>query len=85
MKKNDFLEIKNMDTKALLEKATLVREQIADLIMDKHMAKLKDTSVVKKKRKDLAQILTVVNQKELVASLEAETKEEVKTKKEAKA
>jgi ribosomal protein L29 len=70
MKRNDFNEIKRLDTKALLEKARVLRGELSDLILDKNMSKLADLKAISKKRKDIAQILTVVKQKQLLEQFE---------------
>lgn len=74
MKRNQLNDIKQLDKLALLELAKKARIEIADLIMDKNMAKLKDLKSISKKRKDLAQILTILKQKELVEELESKVK-----------
>ena len=79
MKKNDLTEIKSFDTKTLIEKAKNIKKEIADLIMDKNMSKLKDLKVIGKKRKDLAQTLTILKQKQLLEALESRVKSQVKT------
>ena len=76
MKKNDFLQIKTLDIVTLIQKAKEIKLKIADLILDKNMSKLKDLKVIGKVRKDLAQTLTVLRQKQLLIELE-ETKEKV--------
>ena len=73
MKKNDFKEIKGLDIKELTEKVKVIKKEIADLILDKNMKKLKDLKSISKKRKNLAQILTVMKQKELLLDLEKKT------------
>lgn len=78
MKRNDFAEIKNMDVKSLLTKAKGLKEEIVSLTMDKNMKKLKDTKAIFKKKKDLAQVLTIARQKELLAQLEKVTGEDKK-------
>ncbi len=70
MKKNEFVIIKGLSIKELKQKAKIFKKEIADLNMDKNMKKLKDLKSIDKKRKDLAQVLTVLNQKELLAKLE---------------
>ena len=70
MKKNDFKQLVNMTVKELTDKASQLKKEIADLTLDKNMKKLKDTKVISKKRKDLAQTLTVKQQKQLIGSLE---------------
>lgn len=77
MRRNDFLEIKALDKEALLLRAVKVREEIANLVLDKHMSKLKNVRVLAQKKKDLAQTLTVLRQKELLAELEVQLKPKV--------
>ncbi len=85
MKRNDFQEIKGLSTKAITEKIKTAKKEIADLILDKNMSKLKDLKSISKKRKDVAQMMTVLRQKELLEQLEKSnkiqetSKEEVKT------
>lgn len=71
MKRNDLIEIKKLDQKALIDKVRSLQGEIADLIVDKNMSKLKDIRAVYKKRKDLAQVLTVLRQKQLLNELES--------------
>ena len=71
MKRNDFLEIKNLDEKALIVKVNGLKDRIAELVLDKNMNKLKDLKVIFKKRRDLAQILTVLRQKQILGGLTA--------------
>lgn len=70
MKKNELIEVKNLDIKALAAKVKTLRTEIADLVMDKHMNTLKNSKQIRNKRKDLAQLLTVVRQKEMIAHIE---------------
>ena len=70
MKKNDLVQIKGLDAKELKSKAKAINIEIADLILDKNMKKIKDLKTISKKRKDMAQILTILRQKELLAQLE---------------
>ncbi len=70
MKKNEFVAIKGIDLKELKEKLKALKKEIADLHLDKNMKKLKDLKSISKKRKDLAQVLTVLNQKKLLAKLD---------------
>lgn len=83
MRTNDFKEVKVLDEKSLIAKAKVIRGELAELIMDKNMGKLKDVKVISKKKKDLAQVLTTLRQKQLLRSLEpnieSEVKEEVKS------
>lgn len=63
MKKTKVTETKSSDIKVL-------RKELADLTMDLNMKKLKDTKVISKKKKEIAQFLTLVRQKEMLAELE---------------
>lgn len=71
MKKNDLAEIKKMDIKTLLEKVGKIKKELEGSILDKNMGKLSNLKQVKNKRKDLAQMLTVLKQKQLLQELEA--------------
>jgi len=46
---------------------------VAILVIDKNTNKLKDKKAIFKKRKDLAKVLTVLRQKELLNELETKT------------
>ncbi len=70
MKKNDLIEIKKMEITALLARVKKEKKELVDLLMDKNMNKLKDLKSLYKKRKNIAQILTVARQKELLKDLE---------------
>ena len=70
MKKNELAEVKKLEIKALLERVKKVRLEVAELVMDKNMNKLKDLKAIRKRRKDVAQILTVIAQKELLEQLQ---------------
>jgi ribosomal protein L29 len=70
MKRNDFNDIKRLDTKALLEKVRVLRGEMTDLIIDKNMNKLPDLKAISKKKKDVAQLLTVIKQKQLLEAFE---------------
>lgn len=71
MKKNDFVQIKALDLKELIAKVKDLKKEIADMTLDKNMKKLKDLKMISKKRKDLAQVLTIIKQKELLQELES--------------
>ena len=71
MKRQQLIQIKGLDLKELKEKAKALKSEIADLVMDKNMKKLKDLKIIRKKRKDLAQVLTIARQKELLQQMEA--------------
>lgn len=71
MKKNDFVQIKELDLKELKLKVKTLTEEIISLTLDKNMKKLKDLKTISKKKKEVAQILTVIRQRELLAQLES--------------
>ena len=70
MKRNELTRIKGLDIKELKEKSKTIKKEIADLTLDKNMKKLKDLKFISKNKKDLAQILTLIRQKELLKELE---------------
>lgn len=72
MKKNELAEIKKMDLKALLIKAKKSQGELLDLVMDKNMNKVTNKKGAKNKRREIAQILTVVKQKQLIGQIEEE-------------
>lgn len=74
MKKNEFKQIKELSVSQLQGKAKVLKNEMADLVLDKNMKKIKDLKIVSKKRKELAQILTVVRQKESLGELEFRVK-----------
>ncbi len=74
MKKNDFLQIKILEERAIAGKIKEAKLEIASLVIDKNMKKLKDVKAISKKRKDIAQMLTVLRQKQLIGELESSRK-----------
>ncbi|MFH0937594.1 MAG: 50S ribosomal protein L29 [Candidatus Daviesbacteria bacterium] len=72
MKRNNLAEIKKMDIKTLGEKVRDTRKELANLVLDKSVSKLTHPKVIKNKRKDMAQILTVLRQKLTIKELEEE-------------
>lgn len=78
MKKNDLAQMRGLDIKELSIKIKAIRAEIADLTLDKNMKKLKDLKSISKKRKDLAQILTILRQKEILSQLETKAVKEIK-------
>lgn len=75
MKRNELTQIKLLDLKELRDKTKMIRQELANLLLDKNMKKLKDLKSISKKRKDIAQVLTVIKQKELLKRLETEISE----------
>ncbi len=85
MKKNELAEVKAMDLKELKMKANSLMQDLAGLVIDKNMRKMKDLKMISKKKKDLARVLTVTTQKQLLVQLEKEipASEEKKVKSES--
>ncbi len=70
MKRNDLVEIKNLTIKDIAKKVKDLKNEVLSLVIDKNSKKLKDLKVVSKKRRDIAQMLTVMKQKTLLEGLE---------------
>lgn len=66
MKKNAYSEIKNLDIKTLLGKIKDLRQDLTKLKLEKDNKNVKLSS---QKRKDIAQIFTVIQQKKLIENL----------------
>ncbi len=86
MRKNDLKEIKTLSIKEIEGRVLKVKEDLAGLELDKNMKKLTDLKVPAKKRNDLAQMLTILRQKELLGELESrvespDSSEEIKGQK----
>lgn len=71
MKKSELTQIKGLDLKELNLKVKSIKDEIAKFVMDKSMKKLKDIKMISKKRKDLAKILTIARQKQMLVQLES--------------
>lgn len=50
----------------LKKEAEKLREEISKLGFDLSLNKLKDTNMIKKKRRDLARVLTLIRQREII-------------------
>lgn len=70
MKKQALAEIKKMDIQAIKERIKYSDEELQKLVMDKSINKLTDVKILARKRKDIAQISTILRQKELLNQLE---------------
>ncbi len=66
MKRNQLNDIKKTELKELMQKVKDNRQELQNLTLDKATGKLTDLKVIFKKRKDLAQILTVIKQMQLL-------------------
>lgn len=82
MKQNDLAEIKKADIKTIDERVAKIYKSLASLVLDKNMEKLtneqgssSNKKEIKNKRRDLAQILTIKRQKEILFGLENQFKE----------
>lgn len=75
MKKKDLQDIKTLSLKVLGDKVKQAKSEIADLILDKNTKKLKDVKVIFKKRKEIAKMMTMLKQKQLVGEIEKEVSE----------
>lgn len=76
MKKNDLAEIKKADSKTIDERVAKIYKSLALGALDKNMGKLTNKKELKNKRRDLAQLLTVKRQKEILSGLESQVKED---------
>lgn len=70
MKKDQFNSLKGMEQSALAKKVKELKLEIADLKIAKNTKKLKDLKQISKKKKEVAQIMTVIAQKSLLEQLE---------------
>ena len=61
--KNNISGLQKMDVKELLLFLTKKREALGEARFDLYLQKLKDSSQIRKHKKEVAQILTVLNQK----------------------
>lgn len=88
MKLKDFKnEIKVLDVAALMTRAKALKLEISELVLDKNIDKIKNLKSISGKKKDLARILTTLNQKQMIGQLESkepEAAKEPKAKKEEK-
>ncbi|KKR80240.1 MAG: 50S ribosomal protein L29 [Candidatus Daviesbacteria bacterium GW2011_GWA1_41_61] len=73
MKKNNLAEIKKMEVPAIRERVKKIQREVAVLVMDKNTNKLTNLKIIKNKRRDLAQMMTVIRQKNLLAQMEAKS------------
>ena len=70
MKKTELNEMRKMDTKDLNARVEKMRKELQDLLIDRNSGKVSDLKAVSKKRHDIAQVLTVARQKEILAAVE---------------
>lgn len=70
MKKQALAEIKKIDIQALKRRVQHSEIELQKLVLDKSINKLTDVKTLTRKRKDIAQIATILRQKELLNQLE---------------
>ncbi len=58
-------ELAKLSIKELLNKEKEIRKEILDLRFKKKIEGLKDKMIIRKKRKELARVLTIIRQKQL--------------------
>lgn len=76
MKKQQLNEIKNKSIKDLKTQVKNIKKEIANLTMDLKLGKLKNLRAISAKKRDIAQILTQVNQKLILEKTAKDKKEE---------
>lgn len=69
MKKTQLNEIKSLDSKTIWARVTDIRKELVKLQLEREVKDIKNSL---KKRRDLAQLLTILNQKKLIESLQKE-------------
>lgn len=65
-KKSDLTEYKNMEEKALIAKIKALKADVATMVLDRNMNKLKDVKAIGKHKKQIAQVSTILRQKQLL-------------------
>ncbi len=63
MKKNDIVELRSKTRDELLRMLTDLREEVQKMGIDKAQGKLKNLNAVKRKKKDVARVLTFIKMK----------------------
>lgn len=74
MKKAQLKEIKSLEIKGLAGKVEKARQELVSLKLDQ---KQKDKKAFFKKRKDIAQMLTILRQKQMLLELQTLREEKV--------
>lgn len=75
MKKQQLNEIKNKSVKDLKAQVKNIKKEIANLTMDLKLGKLKNLRAISAKKRDIAQTLTLVNQKLVMEKIAKDKKE----------
>lgn len=63
MKRNDLIDLKGKTIDEMKKILADLRHEMSKLSIDKYSEKLKDTNMIKKKRRDIARILTFLSMK----------------------
>lgn len=66
MKRKDIKELHHKTREELFKLAREVRQEFGKLNIELSLAKLKNTNLLRQKKKDLARILTILAEKEIV-------------------
>lgn len=78
MKRNELAEAKKSEIKDLIKRVSQIEAELMQLQIDKNAAKLSNLRQIFNRRKDLAQIKTVLRLKQLLTELNRkDEKEEV--------
>jgi ribosomal protein L29 len=77
VKKNELTEIKGLEVEALKMKVKELKQLLAKNLIEKNMSTLKDKKTLIKIKKEVAQIMTIIRQKELLLEYEGIKKGEV--------
>lgn len=70
MKRNELAEIKKLDIKTIIERVKKNKKEFLDLVISKNTGKLSNFKAVSAKKKEIAQMLTILKQKQLLEELE---------------
>ena len=78
MKRSIFAEIKLLKTEEIKKKVNSLRIDLEEAVLNKNMRKLKNVRSVSKIKKDIARVLTILGQKELLEKLKLDKGESKK-------
>lgn len=67
-------DMRKKDVSELLKESKKVREEIFSENVDLKLGKLKDTSIISMRKKDLARLMTVINEMKLLEEVEKSSK-----------
>lgn len=72
MKRKELTEIRLLTTEEIIKKVKTFEQELEQLVLDKNRRLLKNIKLISKRKKEIAQILTILRQKELLKKLEKE-------------